>query len=138
MWDTLPVHVLGQRFSPVVREILQSELQAMQGARLIYSSQSQYSSLIVFLITKDGDICFSVDFKKLNEVAKMDTYPLPQINGSFDCTLGFMSGYWQTYMREEDINKLAYPCPGGFFEFKQRVFGIKNAGATLQGQSTSS
>lgn len=94
---------------------------------------------IILLKKKDRDICFFVNFQKLNKVTKVDTYPIPQTRDS-DCLLGavlfatlvFMSRYWQIYMREEDITKTAFAYPGGLIELTWRPFSLKNAGAILQ------
>ena len=32
-----------------------------------------------------GTVHFCVDYQKLNEVTRKDAYPLPQIEGCFDC-----------------------------------------------------
>jgi len=74
---------------------------------------------------KDGSIRFGVNYRKLNEVTKLDTYPLPRINDCFNCiensswscTLDLKSGYWQVHMAQEDIEKTAFITHGGLYEY---------------------
>ena len=42
------------------------------------------------------------------------------------------AGYYQIFMVEEDIAKIAFRCPGaiGLFEWVVMIFCLKNAGAT--------
>lgn len=99
--DTLPVHDQHQSVSLAVRQIMLSELQVMHKARVICPSQSPYSSLIILVNKKVEGICFYVDYQKLNDVTKVDTYLVPWIDDSLDClpgavifvTMDFMSGY---------------------------------------------
>jgi hypothetical protein len=44
------------------------------------------------------------------------------------------AGYNQIFMAKEDVNKIAFCCPGfvGPFEWVIMTFGLKNAGATYQ------
>ena len=42
------------------------------------------------------------------------------------------SGYWQILMEEEDIQKTAFTCSYGLYEFTVMPFGLKNAPPTFQ------
>ena len=62
---------------------------------------------------KDGNICICVHFRKLNQLTKFDTYPMPHIDELLDAvgrakyltTLDLAKGYWQVPMNEEDQAK---------------------------------
>ena len=57
-----------------------------------------------------------MDYHKVNEVTRKDTYPLPWIDDTLDAfrglqyfpTLDFYSGYWQVKLDPADIDKTAF------------------------------
>ena len=82
----------------------------------------------------DGSKRFCVDYRKLNDLTKKDSFPLPLIQKSIDTlssmqffsTIDLISGYWQVEMDKESTtyNEL--------FEFNVLPFGLNNAPGTFQ------
>ena len=68
---------------------------------VIRLSNSPWASPVVLVAKKDGTSRFCVDYRRLNLVTKMDTFPLPRIDDSLDLlantafftTLDLASGY---------------------------------------------
>eukprot|EP00112_Aurelia_sp_Birch-Aquarium-sp1_P026204 Seg914.4 transcript_id=Seg914.4/GoldUCD/mRNA.D3Y31 product="Retrovirus-related Pol polyprotein from transposon 17.6" pseudo=true protein_id=Seg914.4/GoldUCD/D3Y31 len=83
---------------------------------------------------------FVCDFRKLNDVTKKDTYPLPHIKDVLDKMSGSVhwsildaaSAYWPMPLSEEDREKTAFSVPRGKFEFNVTPYGLCNAGASYQ------
>ena len=83
---------------------------------------------------------FCIDYRQLNQVTKVDAYPLPHIEDSlntlggarFFCSLDLASGYWQVEMDVADREKATFVRQGGLYEFRVMPFGLVNAPATFE------
>ena len=81
-----------------------------------------------------------MDFRKLNQVAKFDTYPMPRIEEMFEkigsanviSMLDLAKGYWHIPMTPDSQEKTVFVTPFGLFEFTVMPFGLHNAPATFQ------
>ena len=69
------------------RHIVEAKVEKMLEAGVIRPSESPYAFLVMLVPKKDGSTRFCVDYRRLNQVTRKDTYPLPNIQDIFD-TLG--------------------------------------------------
>ena len=107
---------------------------------IIQESNSAWSSPTVLVKKKDGTRRFCIDYRRLNQVRKVDAYPLPHIEDSlntlggarFFCSLDLASRYWQIEMDAADREKTAFVTQGGLYEFRVIPFGLVNAPATFE------
>ena len=117
------------------REVIDKAVDEMLDANVIRRSKSPWSFPVVILDKKDGSKRFYVDFRKLNQITKPNSYPLPLIDdflallgkAKFFTSLDLKSGYWQVLMDET-----AFACHGGLFEFNVMPFGLSCAPAIFQ------
>jgi hypothetical protein len=81
-------------------------LDDMKRKGVIEESEGPWSSPVVLVRKKNGDMRFCVDYRKLNDVTKKDCFPLPRIDDTLDTlagakwfsTLDLKSGYWQKFL----------------------------------------
>ena len=81
-----------------------------------------------------------MDYRCLNNVTVKDSYPLPNIEDTFDtlsganylCALDLASGYWQVDVHPKDHHKTAFLTREGLWQFKVMQFGLCNAPATFE------
>ena len=113
------------------------QLQDMQCKNVIKPSHSPWASLIVFVIRKDNTLCFCVDCRALNEVTKLDDFPIPCIDdllhqlgeAHYFSTLDLTAGYWQIQVHKASQEKTAFVTHQGLFEFP---FGLTNVPSAFQ------
>lgn len=135
-----PVKQLPYRTPFSLRGKMEGMISQMLEQGVIKPSNSPWASPVVLVAKKDGSSRFCVDYRRLNSVTKMDTFPLPRIDDSLDLlantayftTLDLASGYWQVEMDTESREKTAFCSHSGSYEFNVMPFGLCNAPATFQ------
>lgn len=135
-----PVHSSPYRVSETERKVIQEQVQKMRADGIVTSSRSPWSSSVVLVKKKNGEIRFCVDYRRLNSVTVKDVYPLPRIEDVLDrlggaqffTSLDLESGFWQVPMAKEHQEKTAFVTPDGLFEFSRLPFGLCGAPPTFQ------
>ncbi|GFW16491.1 retrovirus-related Pol polyprotein from transposon 412 [Trichonephila clavipes] len=111
--DHPPIKQHPRRLPFAKQEEVGTLLREMQENDIIEPSSSPWASPIVLVRKKDGSTRFCVDYRRLNDVTKKDSYPLPRIDDTLDTlsghkwfsTLDLKSGYWQVEIHPEDREK---------------------------------
>ena len=139
--DDTPFKERFRRIPPPLVEEVRTHLKDMLDSGAIRPSQSPWCNAVVLVRKKDGSLRFCIDFRRLNDRTKKDSYPLPRIQevleslvgaGYFSC-LDLKSGFWQVGMDEESKQYTAFTVGNmGFFECERMPFGLCNAPATFQ------
>lgn len=138
--DGTPFKQRSRPIHPHDFEAVKKHLRALLDAGVIKESESPFSSPIVVVRKKNGDVRLCVDYRKLNLQTIRDAYALPNLEESFSALAGskwfsvmdLKSGYYQIEMCEADKPKTAFVCPFGFYEFNRMPQGITNAPSTFQ------
>ena len=138
--DTPPIRQHPYRVPLAMRDTVRKEIDKMLELGAIQPSSSPWASLVVLVEKKDGDVRFCVDYRKVNQVAKFDAYPMPRVEdvleevgpAKYISTLDLVRGYWQVPMAEDSKEKTAFTTPFGLYEFNVMPFGLHTAPATFQ------
>ena len=135
-----PISQAAYRTPLSKRKLVEEAIADMLTENVIRPSESAWASPITLVPKRDGSTRFCVDYCKLNSVTIRDQYPLPQIQDIFDqvggstifSSLDLKAGYWQLAVAEDSIEKTAFRCHLGHYEFLRMPFGLTNAPAVFQ------
>lgn len=138
--DETPFKQKSRPIHPNDYEAVRKHLKTLLDAGVTQESESPYSSPIVVLRKKNGEVRLCIDYRKLNALTIRDAYALPNLEEPFSALAGskwfsvmdLKSGYYQIEMEERDKPKTAFVCPLGFYEFNRMPQGITNAPSTFQ------
>lgn len=133
--DETPFKHRARPIHPHDIEAVRSHLRDLLETGVIRESESPFSSPIVVVRKKNGDVRLCIDYRKLNLQTVKDAYALPNLEESFSALTGsrwfsvldLKSGYYQIEMAEADKAKTAFVTPLGFWEFNRMPQGVTNA-----------
>lgn len=117
------------------RKMLADLVRKMLEDKVIQPSKSPWAFPVVLAPKSNGEIRFCVDYRRLNEITRRDSYPLPRMDDLLDrlgearfrSTADLTSGFWQVAMSPRDKEKTAFITPDGLYQFNTMPFGLCNA-----------
>lgn len=92
------------------------------------------------VVKPNGTWRFCNDFRQLNNVSKIDVYPMPRVDelieqlgtAMYVTTLDLTKGYWQIPLTEESKEKTAFATPTGLYQYKVMPFSLYGDPLTFQ------
>jgi hypothetical protein len=134
---TAPIAKRPYRMAPVEHEEVKKTIDELLAKGHICRSFSPWAFPVLLVEKKDGAKRMCVDYRDLNAVTVKNKHPLPRIEDLFDQLQGacvfskidLRSGYHQLKIRPEDIQKTAFTCKYGLYEYTVMSFGLTNAPA---------
>ena len=138
--DSHPIRSKPYRTPLAQRSLVEDHVKQMMDAKVISPSTSPWASPIVIVPKKDGTKRFCIDYRKLNQSLRFNSYPLPNIvdiwpnlkGAKFFTTLDLKSGYWQIPMEEGSKEKTAFVTNQGLYQFNVMPFGLSTAPPIFQ------
>ena len=137
--DATPISSPSYRLPVNLLEKARVQIAELKRDGVVEKSTSEWSSPVILLKKKSGDIRVVIDFRKVNSVSKKDAFPMPRIDALLDglqgskvySTLDCKSGYYQVGIREQDREKTAFRFDGELLQFTRTPFGLTSAPATF-------
>ena len=140
--NEIPIRSQPYRTSPKAKQEIQKQISEMLKHNIIENSNSSYGSPIVLVKKPNNEYRFAIDYRKLNAVTPIQTFPAVKLEDVFDAigenkakifsTLDLASGYWQIALDEKTKHKTAFITHDNLYQFKRLPFGLVNAPATFQ------
>ena len=142
--DAMSIRSSPYRVPQTLQDEYNKEIDSMLQLGIIRPSTSAWASPVVIVPKPDKTIRFCVDYRRLNNVTKMDAFPIPRVeemlekvaSANFISTLDLTKGYWQVPLDKASQSKSAFITPRGLFEYTVMPFGMKTAPATFQRMMT--
>lgn len=135
-----PIRLRSYRTTPTNKDEIDKQIKEMLDNDVVAPSTSPWASPVVLVKKSDGSMRFCVDYRKLNQITKKDSHPLPRITEALDAlggaryfsTIDLRSGYWQVEMDADSKEKTAFITHNGLFKFNVLPFGLCNSPGTFQ------
>uniref|UniRef100_A0A8C7Y6R4 Gypsy retrotransposon integrase-like protein 1 n=1 Tax=Oryzias sinensis TaxID=183150 RepID=A0A8C7Y6R4_9TELE len=101
--EHFPIRQHAYPVNPTKRALLQQEVKYLLENRLATTSSSSWTSPCLLVPKPDKTVRFCTDFRKVNQITKPDSYPLPRMEDCVDrvgsarfvTKLDLLKGYWQ-------------------------------------------
>ncbi|GMF30313.1 unnamed protein product [Phytophthora fragariaefolia] len=130
-----PIKQRQYRVSQAEGDVMEAEIQQYLELGLIRPSTSRWATPVLMVRKPDGGIRFCIDYRRLNAVTAKVCYPMPLIDDIPDVlagakifsTMDIASGYWNVPMAAKSVEKTAFTCKYGLFEWLVMPFGLCNA-----------
>ena len=135
-----PIKQAPYRLNPYKTQIMDKEVQYLLDNGLAEESISPWASPCILVPKADGTFRFCTDFRKVNNVTIMDSFPLPLIEELLDrvgkskiiTTLDLNKGYWQIPLTTRAKEISSFITPRGLYSYTVLSFGLCNSAATFQ------
>ncbi|UYV63076.1 hypothetical protein LAZ67_2003063, partial [Cordylochernes scorpioides] len=120
---------------------IKRQIEVLLKYNVIRPSYSSYTSPAMLVNKRnEGKIRLVIDYRKLNDIIKRDSEPIPRIDSILDklseanifTTLDLLSGYHHLDIHPDDKEYTAFTTTHRLYEFNKLSFGLKNSPSQFQ------
>ena len=138
--SSLPIKQHPYRMNTIKQKYLKEEIQYLLDNNFIQPSKSAWSSPCILVSKPDKSYRLCTDYRKVNNVTKTDSFPIPRIedcidkigNANYITKFDLLKGFWQIPLTERAKEISAFVTSDGLFQYNVMPFGMKNSPATFQ------
>ena len=141
--DTGNSDPVSQKHYPIAMKHYQwvkEEIEKLLTAKVIHSSRSSWSALIIVVPKGDGGKCLIIDYRAFNKVTRKFTWPMLKVEDIFSklnratyfTTLDLQAGCHHIPLDKPSILKMAFNSPFGKYEYIKVPFGLAQAPTYFQ------
>lgn len=120
--------------------VLRKTLTELLDNGFIRVSNSPAAAPVIFVKKPGGGLRFCVDYRRLNEMSRKDSYPIPRIDetlrsiaaAKYISKVDVISAFHRIRVKEGDEWKTAFKTRFGLYEWLVTPFGLTGAPATFQ------
>jgi len=138
--DSTPIWQRHQKFPEPVESEIEGQCEGLMSRDIISISKSSWSSRVVPVRKKNGELRLCVDYRKLNSVTKSEKFPMPNLadsiysahNMRYFTRIDLIKGYYQIELDEASKPLTAFSTSRNHYHFNRVSFGLKNSGIAFQ------
>ena len=136
--DVPPIKCRYRPLNPALEPDLRRQLDEWLKHDVIEAANSPWSFNLVAAKKKGGKVRWCIDWRRLNDITKKDSWPMPTVQDTIARLAGStiysgvdMAGAFHCIdLDERDREKTAFATPFGSFQQKRLGFGVTNGPAT--------
>ena len=136
--DHPPIRQNPYRFSEAQKMEVEKQVSEILRLGVIVPAVTDWSSPVTLAPKRDGTYRFCIDYRKLNDITRKDSFPVPRLDEALSIWRGCdrfsvqdaQSCFWQIPMHRDSQEKTTFVCHLGTFMFRMMPFGLTGAPAS--------
>ena len=135
-----PIRAAIRPMSEHKRKITRDKVEELMKEGIVTTSSSAWASPVVLVPKVNEEWRLCIDYRELNKVLKITSWPLPRMHQVSDrmqgvryvCALDLLQGYYQIELTKESRHITAFQTTEGLYEYTRLPFGLAVAPAVFQ------